>query len=110
VRVPEEVENLEHILLFESLKGNAAGRETFSVMYCITFFSAQKIKWQRYEFVHTDDAAEIGRQALLHGRNKTGRLLSVTVGKLWLQANCMKHSPRQSKQPILQKPQGGTLD
>jgi hypothetical protein len=35
VRVPEEVENLEHILLFKSLKGNAAGRETFNEIYYI---------------------------------------------------------------------------
>jgi hypothetical protein len=61
MRVPEEVENLKHILLFKSLKGNAAGRETFNVIYYI-FFSAQKIKRQWCEFVHIDDAAKIGRQ------------------------------------------------
>jgi len=40
MRVPEEVENLKHILLFKSLKGNAAGRETFNVIYYM--FSVHK--------------------------------------------------------------------
>ena len=35
VRAPDEVENLEHNLLFKFLKGNAAGRETFNVIYYI---------------------------------------------------------------------------
>jgi hypothetical protein len=40
MRVPEEVENLKHILLFKSLKGNAARRETFNVIHYI--FSVHK--------------------------------------------------------------------